>query len=168
MHHIHPLVITIWLVLLHSLNNHGNNKHNNSSYVNNFPFRKFWRHVHNFTEELSRLTEQDVFKAPDSSKLQGAISLSLLKKDTMSVRGWLKRFTVEKIHCMHDLIYAYHGLSPLLRAFSEKVKFLNLPGTDPECAQLLAEKLVKRDDNYIPTAQMKTLLFFFDTIIESD
>ena len=81
-------------------------------------------------------------------KFSGAISLSLLKRDTMSVRGWLERCTVEKTHCMCDLIYAYHGLAPLLRAFSDKVKFLNLPGTDPECAQLLAKKLVWGVDKY--------------------
>ena len=110
---------------------------------------------------LSRLTEQDVFNALNISKLQGAIALSLLKRDTMSVCGWLTRCTVIKAHCMRDLIYAYHGLAPLLGAFSDKVKFLNLPGTDPECAQLLAKKLVKRDDKYILTAQMKTDLDFF-------
>ena len=61
----------------------------------------------------------------------------------MSVRGWLERCTVGKVHYMCDLIYAYHGLTPLLRAFSEKVQFLKLFETDSQCVQLLAERLVR-------------------------
>ena len=90
-------------------------------------------------KQLSRLTEQEELK----DKLEGAISLSLLKRDTMSVHGWLKRCSKSGHTCMQDLIYAYHGLTPLLRVYQTKMQSLKLADTDADVIQLLAEKLAR-------------------------
>ena len=89
---------------------------------------------------------------------EGGVSLNLLKRDTMSVRGWLEKCPAI---CMHDLNYAYHGLMPLLEEFSKKAKFLHPSGTDPECIGLLKKNLLVRgDDNYILSVEIKTTLDF--------
>ena len=77
-------------------------------------------------------------------------SLSLLKRDTMSVHGWLKRLERSGHTCLQDLIYVYHGLAPLLREYSTKLQFLRLDDIVPEHAQLaisLTETLVRGVDN---------------------
>ena len=109
----------------------------------NYFNREFWNHVNELSEQLGRLTEQDELKA---TKSKCAISLSLLKRDTMSVRAWLTRCATSRHTCMEDLIYVYHGLTPLLKAYSTKMQSLKLDDTDRDHAQLiqlLEKKLVR-------------------------
>ena len=109
--------------------------------------RAFWSHVDHLAKQLSRLTEQEELK----DKLEGAISLSFLKMDTMSVHSWLKRCSKSGHTCMQDLIYAYHGLTPLLRVYQTKMQSHELADTDPQHAhliQLLAVKLPSSSYNF--------------------
>ena len=87
------------------------------------------------TEQLHRMIEQDELKF---KKSECAISLSLLEKDNMSVRGWLRRCSRLGHTRMQDLIYAYHGLKQLLQEYKTKRKHLEHADTDPEHVWLMA------------------------------
>ena len=81
------------------------------------------------------MIEQDELK---SKKSECAISLSLLEKDNMSVRGWLRRCKRLGHTHMQDLIHAYHGLKPLLSEYKTKRKLLEHSDTDPGHVWLIA------------------------------
>ena len=61
---------------------------------------------------------------------------------------------------MQDLIYVYHGLTPLLRAYNTKMQSLKLDDTDPEHAHLiqLLEKKLVRVCYFKPFTIMKNIL----------
>ena len=85
----------------------------------------------------------------------------------MSVRGWLRRCKRSGHTWMNDRIYAYHGLTPLLRAYSTKAQSLKLPEADDvhvsvQLSTLSAEKLVR---SAVDNSMFLTGVLFFATLV---